>query len=114
MICLLIFYTDIPHLVPPKSIPIINPTYASLTCGQDITLPPATTVQFLIINCDIFNGSSPIIKEVFKDGRYISDTFPLTVISFDDDDFGTYTFRVSVERCGSATAESKILQGQYT
>ena len=104
------FHTDVPTLVPPSTLPVINPAFVSLTCGQDITLP-STIASFVIINCVIFNGSSPIVKEVFKDGNFISDIFPLTLITSLDNDyfFGTYTFKASVERCGSATAESKIL-----
>jgi len=60
----------------------------------------------------IYNGSNAV-PAVFKDGVLISNNFPITIISPNDDDFGTYTFSVSTEFCGIATAVSRILcQGQ--
>ena len=84
-----------------------------LTCGQDITVL-STPAPLFLLNCDVFNGSHPVIKEVFINGTYSGSEFVLSFTPFDDDNFGVYTFKASVEGCGIATAESKILsQGQY-
>lgn len=96
----------IPPVAPPS---FITSSFVSMTCGQDITLSSAA-IQIITIQCNIFNGSEPIIKEVLKDGVFIGNIFPWTIISFDDDDFGTYVFKASVTGCGSAIAESKILR----
>ena len=109
----IIILIDVPNLVPPQTEPLITPTLVLLTCGQDITLL-STPTPLLIIMCEIFNGSNPVITEVFVNGTYSDSNFVLSFTSFDDDNFGVYTFKASVEGCGVATAESKILrQGQY-
>ena len=62
-----------------------------------------------------------MVAEVFKDGKLISNnveligiTLTLTIIPPSDDDFGTYTFALSTEGCGSTSAVSRIIrQGQF-
>lgn len=100
-------------MAPPLIEPSIAPTFVLLTCGQDITVL-STPAPLLILSCFVYNGSHPVIKEVFINGTYSYSEFVLSFAPFDDDDFGIYTFKASVEGCGVATAESKILsQGQY-
>ena len=66
----------------------------------------------LIIQCTVFNGSSPV-PQVFKDGVLIGSSFPLTILSPTDDDFGTYTFALTT-CCGSTQTVSRIIrQGQF-
>ena len=102
-----------PNLVPPTSPPVVILTFISLTCGQDAELPSLQGVFTLIIQCTIFSGSDPV-PAVFKDGVLISNSFPLTISSPSDDDFGTYTFSLSTEFCGTTTAVSRIIrQGQF-
>ena len=96
-------------------------TVISLTCGQDITVETLVGVQSLIIQCEIFNGTEPLVAEVFKDDELISNnveligiTLTFTMLPPSDDDFGTYTFALSTEGCGSASAVSRIIcQGQF-
>ena len=91
---------------------LYTPTFISITCGQDAELPSLQGVFALIIQCLIFNGSD-LVPAVFKDGALISNSFPLTIFPPNDDDFGTYTFSLSTEFCGTTTAVSRILrQGQ--
>lgn len=96
-----------PNLQPPISPPVVTPTFVSLSCGQDVTLP-SVPLTLLLITCQIFNGSDPIITEVFKDGVLYGNSFSVAIFSFGESDFGTYTFRASVEGCGVDTAESRI------
>ena len=67
----------------------------------------------LIIQCSIFNGSNPV-SQVFKDGVLIGSSFPLIIPSPTNDDFGTYTFALTTDCCGSTQAVSRIIrQGQF-
>ena len=67
----------------------------------------------LIFQCIIFSGSNPVPK-VFKDGVLIHDNFVFIIAPASDADFGTYTFRLSTEFCGSTMAVSRIIrQGQF-
>ena len=84
-----------------------------MTCGQDAVIPSLEPVFSLIIGCRVFNGSS-LVVQVFKDGVLISSRFPLSIIPPTDDDFGTYTFVLTTECCGSTQAVSRIIcQGQF-
>ena len=114
-IATLICYSFIgePNLVPPSSAPLITSSFfASLTCGQNVTLP-STGVGTLTISCVVFNGSDPITTEVFKDGVSIGSSFLVTISPFGDDDFGNYTFVASTKKCGSTSAVSWIRQGEF-
>ena len=93
----------------------MTPFFILLTCGQDITVETLVGVQSLIIQCRIFNGTQPLIMEVFKDGELIrSNSLTLAMLPPSDDDFGTYTFALSTEGCGSTSAVSRIIrQGQF-
>ena len=76
-------------------------------------IPSLEPVFSLIIQCIIFNGSD-LVPQVFKDGVLIGSSFPLIISSPTDDDFGTYTFALTTERCGSTQAVSRIVrQGQF-
>ena len=102
-----------PATVPP----IVNPFFISLTCGQDITVETLVGVTSLSIGCAAFNGSEPLVMEVFKDGERIEGMMGLafTMLPPSDDDFGTYTFALSTEKCGATTAVSRIIrQGQFS
>ena len=91
---------------------MIAPDFITLTCGQDIEVPTLERVT-LVFHCSIFNGSNPV-SGIFKDGVRIHDSFPLLISPASDDDFGTYTFRLSTECCGSTMAVSRIIrQGQF-
>ena len=103
-------YLGVPHLVPPANPPIIFPTFITLTCGQDVTVPTLVGVSSIIISCEIFNGSEPFTTTVYKDGTMIGDRVPHLISNPTDDDFGTYTVVVSTENCGAAHKVSRILQ----
>ena len=105
-------YTGEPHLVPPSSPPFVFPSFAFLTCGQNITIP-SSGVDSLTIVCTIFNGSEPITTEVFKNGVSFGSTFTININAFGDEDFGNYTFVASTRRCGSTSAVSWILPSQF-
>ena len=92
--------------------PIIDLPYILLTCGQNLTLSPAQ-VNSVIFSCIIFSGAEPFTTEVFKNGKSIGSRLSRTVILSGDDDFGNYTFVASTTRCGSISAESWILPGQF-
>ena len=88
---------------------MVTPAFILITCGQDTVVPTLQGVFILIIQCRVYNGSAPV-PAVFKDGVLIGNSFPLTILSPSDDDFGTYTFSLSTEFCGIATAVSRILR----
>lgn len=74
----------------------------------------------MIFTCDIYNGSIPLIKTVYKDDprsrntMVVGTAFPFTINRPNDNHYGTYTFVVSSENCDAARAVSRILQaGQY-
>ena len=91
---------------------MVTPAFISITCGQDAVVPTLQGVFTLIIQCIRFNESFPVFA-VFKDGVLIRNSFPLTISSPSNDDFGTYTFSLSTEFCGTTTAVSrKLRQGQ--
>ena len=99
-----------PHLQEPIGNPTVFPLFISLTCGQDVEVPDLTGTAVILINCAPFNGSDPLTMQVYKDGELIPDaSFPYTIVSPTDDDFGTYTFVLSTEKCGSDVALSRIL-----
>lgn len=75
------------------------------------------SVSSLIINCEAFNGSEPFVQEIYKDGALIQNGTSLSLLdtSPSDDSFGTYTFALSTEKCGTTTAVSRIIrQGQFS
>ena len=101
-------------MVAPQGPPTVLPTFISLTCGQDIKVPTLLGLGNVLMQCFPFNGSQPLTMQVYKDGELIPGaSFPYTIVFPNDDDFGTYTFVLSTERCGLASAVSRILrQGQ--
>ena len=103
--------------MPPTGPPTVSPFFISLTCGQDVTVQTLVGVSTLVINCGIFNGSEPLTMEIFKDGELIRSMMGLglTMTPPSDDDFGTYTFGLSTEKCGATSAVSRIIrQGQFS
>ena len=98
----------------PIGNPVVSPFFISASCGQDIEVPDLTGVATILINCVIFNGSYPFTVKVYKDGELIPGAgFPYTIVGADREAFGTYTFVLSTEKCGRATAVTRILcQGQ--
>ena len=103
-------HIGIPYLVPPLGEPIVLRGFISLTCGQDVIVPTFIGVSTLILSCSVFNGSAPLTSKIFKDGVLISNSFPQLYISPNDSNYGTYTFVVSNEWCGYASAVSRILR----
>ena len=101
-----------PHLIPPVGPPpVANPFFTTVTCGQDVTFPDLTGFETILMLCTAFNGTAPLTMEVYKDGVLIPGAgFPYTIVRADRDAFGTYTFVLSTERCGSASAVSRILR----
>ena len=82
-----------------------------MTCGQDIEVPDLTGTATILMNCVAFNGSDPLTMQVYKNGELIPGAgFRYTIVSATDDDFGTYTFVLSTEGCGSTSAVSRILR----
>ena len=92
---------------------MVTPGFVRLTCGENVTVPTLQGVASLVFQCSIFNGSDAV-PQVFKNNVSISNRFPFVISPVSDDDFGTYTFRVSTPCCGSAVAVSRIIrQGQF-
>ena len=104
-----------PHIKPPQSDPVLDASHIILTCGNDVTSLTLIgyTISFL---CEIHNGSEPFSTSIYKDGVPLDN---LIFQSFDisratNSDFGTYTFMVATEHCGTAIAVSRLLQeGQF-
>lgn len=93
---------------------MILPSYISLTCWEDITIPSFAGVLILDILCDIHLGSEyPMSRELFKDGVLI-DTFDNSqirpIFNLNDDYFGTYTYLASSVACGHIYKVSHILR----
>ena len=65
--------------------------------------------------CLVYNGTEPLTMRIYKDGSLTNYTsVPFFINNPTDDVYGTYTFIVSSENCGSATAISRLLQrGQF-
>ena len=101
-----------PNISPPFGEPIVTPFFISMGCGQDVAVDSLATVTNLIINCQPFNGSDPLIQEVYKDGELIQRKISLSLLftSPSDDNFGTYTFALSTEKCGTVIAVSRIVR----
>ena len=103
-------FIGIPTLVPPTGTPTVLRGFISLTCGQDVIVPTFMEVSSLFISCLAFNGTGPFTLYVIKDGVLISDTsFLQFSVSPNETSYGTYTFIVSSEKCGYASAVSRIL-----
>ena len=101
--------------MPATGPPTVNPSFISLTCGQDITVETLVGVASLSIYCAAFNGSEPLTTEIYKDGELLRGYgFTVSMLPPSDDDFGTYTFALSTEKCGTTTAVSIIRQGQFS
>ena len=97
--------------MPPIEPPTVSPFFISLTCGQDITVETLVGVASLSIGCAAFNGSEPLTMEVFKDGELLGGPgFTVSMLPPSDYDFGTYTFALSTEKCGTTTAVSRIIR----
>ena len=103
-----------PILVPPSAPtqPANDSSLVFVTCGQNITVPLFREI-ILIFMCDVFNGSEPMTKEIFKNGELIANIFSKTINPFGSDDFGKYTFVASHRICGSASAVSWIYPGEF-
>ena len=99
----------------PTSNSTITPFSISLTCGQNVEVPTLTGVGSVSMQCAPSNESAHLTMQVYKDGKLIpGGTSPYTILSPTDDDFGTYTFVLSSDKCGSPSAVSRILrQGQF-
>ena len=95
--------------MPPVVNAITSPTSISLTCGQDVTVATLMGITSIFFSCSIFNGSESSTMCIYKDNILISESFTLVISPASDDDFGTYSFRVS-NPCGIDAAESRILQ----
>ena len=103
-----------PHIMEPMSNPSVSPFFISGSCGQDIEVTDLTGRPTILMNCAPFNGSNPLTMQVYKDGELILGAgFPYIIVGANRDAFGTYTFVLSTEKCGSDVAVSRILrQGQ--
>ena len=89
----------------------MSPFFISLTCGQDFTIESLVGVASLSIGCQAFNGSEPLVTEIYKDGELLGGTgFTVSMLPPSDYDFGTYTFALSTEKCGTTTAVSRIIR----
>ena len=93
--------------------PLQFPDFISIGCGQNFeVMPPITIPTILSLTCRIFNGSYVNGTLVYKDGVLIENNTlsPLITIMNEDDLFGTYTFRVTTEQCGSDDMVSRIFR----
>ena len=102
-------------MAPVGPPPVANPFFTLLTCGQDVTFTDLTGTAIILMVCTAFNGTQPLTMEVYKDGELIPGAgFPYTILGADSNAFGTYSFVLSTEKCGSDIAVSRILrQGQF-
>lgn len=104
-------FLGVPHLMPPQAPPTVSPFFMSLTCGDKVIRESLVGLGSITMSCIVHNGTDPLVKQVYKDGELISGAgFPYVIVSPTDDDFGTYTFNVSTEKCGCAYAVSRLLQ----
>ena len=104
-------YVGTPTLVPPTGTSTVLRGFITLTCGQDVIVPTFMEVSALFISCLVFNGTEPLTFSVIKDGVLISgSSFSQFYVSPNETSYGTYTFIVSSEKCGHASAVSRILR----
>ena len=105
-------YVGTPTLVPPTGIPTVLRGFITLTCGQDVIVPTFMGVSALFISCLVFNGTEPLTFSVVKDGVLLNSksSFTQFYVSPNESSYGTYTFTVSSEKCGHASAVSRILR----
>ena len=90
--------------------PLGNECFVSLMCGQDAELPNLTETTTILMECIAFNGSDPLTMEVYKDDILIPcASSPYIIAGANREAFGTYTFVLSTETCGSDIAVSRIL-----
>ena len=102
---------DPPHFTPAVGDPFVFPGFIALTCGQDATVQTLAGAT-VSLSCSVFNGTDFTLG-IYKDGVLISNTSSYDIVPASDDDFGTYTFRIS-NKCGEDTAVTRILrQGQF-
>ena len=93
---------------------MVFPTIIILTCGEDVTVTSLVNVSLINFECNIFNGTDALTKRIYKDGNLTSYTAPIVITDPTDDDYGTYTFEVSSEHCGTAIAITTLRQeGQF-
>ena len=97
-------------MVPPVNA-TVNNTSIELTCGENVTIDSLINITVIRFLCTVFNGSEPLTMYIYKDGNLTNYTSaPVVINNPTDDVYGTYTFVVSSENCGSATAVSRLLQ----
>ena len=89
---------------------MVFPTNIILTCGEDVTVKSLANVSQITFECNVFNGTDSLTKRIYKDGNLTSYTAPFSIVNPTDDDYGTYTFEVSSEHCGSDTAVTTLRQ----
>ena len=93
---------------------MVFPTSIILTCGEYVTVKSLVNVSQITFECNVFNGTDSLTKRIYKDGNLTSYTAPFTIVNPTDDDYGTYTFEVSSEHCGTAIAVTTLRQeGQF-
>ena len=103
-----------PHIQLPVFSAIIFPTFIQLTCGQDVTFDSLQNITIISFSCTVFNGSEPWTLSIYKDGKLTNYTVPFTISNPTDETYGTFTFVVSTQHCGSASMVSRLLQrGQF-
>ena len=92
-----------------------DPFFTIVTCGQDVEFTDLLGTTTILMLCTAFNGTQPLTTEVYKDGVLIPGAgFPYVIVGANRDAFGTYSFVLSTERCGSDIAVSRIFrQGQF-
>ena len=103
-----------PHIQRPVAPAIIFPTFIQLTCGEDVTVYSIQNITVISFSCTVFNGSEPLTMSIYKDGKLTNYTAPFIISNPTDETYGTFTFVVSSEHCGSASMVSRLLQrGQF-
>jgi len=80
-------------------------------CGQEIVvMQPITFPVILYLSCSVHNGSGVNGKLLYKDSVLLRDDITSTIqVDNEDDLYGTYTFRVTTDYCGSTQAVTRIL-----
>ena len=85
-----------------------------LTCGENVTIKSLVNITVISFVCNVFNGTQPLTMSIYKDDNLTSYTGVFSINNPTDDDYGTYTFVVTSEHCGSAIAVTTLRQeGQF-
>jgi len=111
-ICEGLYFLGEPNISPPMTTPLQIRSAIIAECGHEVEVMQPIAFPFtLLFTCSLHNGSDVNGTLFYKDGVLLSDMFYKSAIQADNEDdlYGTYTFVVTTERCGSTHAITRIL-----